>query len=169
MLLSFYGIIPLVWLVLIIDIFYLNGKIKSILPLNPDDQRLFLLFFLWPHIIMSLVTMLDKEYIRGYRNSIYSYKFLGFLTIFFVYFINKDLFFFIYAILTLKHFTCQQIGMETLISGRQPKSSYIYYFVILLILNCWVEFPRLPLLGDLRYFLITYKLDFYFFGVVSLF
>jgi hypothetical protein len=168
-LLSFYGIIPLVWLVLVIDIFYLNGKIKSILPSNPDDQRLFLLFFLWPHIIMSLVTMLDKEYMGGYIKSINIYKSLGFISIFFIYFINKEFFFLIYAILTLKHFTCQQIGMEILSSGPQPKSSFVTYFLILLVLNCWVEFPRLPLLGDLRFFLVTYKLDFYFFGVVSVF
>lgn len=165
---SFYGIIPFVWLILIVDIFYLNGKIKSILPVNPENQRLFLLFFLWPHIIMSLITMLDKEYLVSYKNSINRYKLLGFILVLFIYFFNKELFFFVYAILTLKHFTCQQIGLETLTSGPQPKFIYLAYFLILLMLNCWVEFPGLPLLGDLRLLLLKYKLDFYFFGFVTL-
>jgi hypothetical protein len=168
LILSFYGIIPLAWFLILLDIFYLKGKIKSILPINPENQRLFLLFFLWPHIVMSLVTMLDREYLKSYKNSIFSYKLLGFVAIFFFYFLNKELFFFIYAILTLRHFTCQQIGLEILTSGPQPKSSYIPYFLVIFSLNSWVEFPRFPLLSDLRIFLNRHHLDFYFFGIVAL-
>jgi len=163
-----YGIIPIVWLFLFLDIIYLNGKIKSILPMNPDNLRIFLIFFLWPHIIMSIVTMFDKEYLKSYKTSFKNFKIIGFILIFSICFINKEVFFAIYAILTLKHFTCQQIGLEKLTSSAPSKSPYLIYFLTLLILNCWVEFPGLSPFKDLKLFIFGNHLEYHFLAIIFL-
>jgi len=168
MLLSVYGVIPLVWFFLALDIFYLKGKIKLILPTNPHDLRTFLIFFLWPHVIMSLITMLDKEYLKGYKPAFKNFKIIGMVLIFSICFIDKKVFFIIYAILTLKHFTCQQIGLEKLTSSIPRKSSYLFYFFTLLVLNIWAEFPTLYPFNEIKLYIFNNNLELHLFGLVTL-
>ena len=67
LLLALYGIIPLCGLAVLIDLFFLGGTFKQALPSNPGSLIVWAVIFNFPHIVSSVITLADKEYISYYK------------------------------------------------------------------------------------------------------
>ncbi|MGH1471182.1 MAG: hypothetical protein ACRBCS_08305 [Cellvibrionaceae bacterium] len=68
LLLSLYLIIPLCFLVALIDYMYLGNQLRDKwLPTNPTSLVLWAILFNFPHIVSSVVTLADKEYLHFYK------------------------------------------------------------------------------------------------------
>lgn len=69
--LGIYAIIPVCFILQIIDKFVLNGSIMTVLPTSPNHFVLFQVLFGTPHIIAStLILACNKEYFVHYRKQI---------------------------------------------------------------------------------------------------
>lgn len=68
MLLSLYLVIPVCLLAVIIDKLFLDeALLKQYLPVQPAEWAFWTLVFNFPHIVSSLVTLADKEYLSFYK------------------------------------------------------------------------------------------------------
>ena len=106
--------LPLLLALLIVplDIFWLGQSIQSWLPNTPYQLLLFPIFFDFPHIVSSLISFADRDYLRFYR------WYLGvfitgalILTVLFAYFSAEIWLLAIWAFLTMFHVVRQQFGI----------------------------------------------------------
>ena len=68
LILGLYSIIPLCFLLYLIDVLFLNGYLQSILPSSPTHFVLFQLLFGTPHIIASAILLAsNKEYLQFFK------------------------------------------------------------------------------------------------------
>lgn len=67
LLLAIYLIVPIVWVVVIVDRAYLHGNLKEVLPNSPEELFWFTVFFVLPHILASQFSFYDREYLTVYR------------------------------------------------------------------------------------------------------
>ncbi len=70
LLLAIYSIIPLACFLIIADRAFFQGRLQALLPQHPGQWPLFNLFFVWPHIFASQLTLLDHEYLGEYRRKL---------------------------------------------------------------------------------------------------
>jgi len=66
-LLAIYLIVPIVWLVVVVDLVALEGRLRAQLPPSPEDLFWFTVFFVLPHILASQFSFYDREYLSVYR------------------------------------------------------------------------------------------------------
>ena len=124
MLLALYGIIPLCLVVMLLDVAFFEQSIKStFLPVQPDDWAFWAIVFNFPHIVSSIMTMVDKEYWHFYK--VRMMKALWIITlgvVIFTYAIpalfpgfiataTYGLFFVFFASYTMYHVLSQQFGI----------------------------------------------------------
>lgn len=110
---NFYFVLPISLLVVIADIFFLDRTLQETLPNTPNKFFLFTLFFVLPHIIASLLTFGEKEYIVHYKKQIsYSLIFSIVVTAIFVALPQKA-YLSIFGIITLFHVIGQQFGLNS--------------------------------------------------------
>jgi len=70
LLLAIYAIVPIAWVVVIVDLGYLHGGLREILPRSPEELFWFTVFFVLPHILASQFSFYDREYLRVYRGQL---------------------------------------------------------------------------------------------------
>tara|TARA_B100001971_G_scaffold84647_1_gene78241 strand:+ start:351089 stop:352015 length:927 start_codon:yes stop_codon:yes gene_type:complete len=111
---NFYLILPLSLLVVLIDILFLDHQLQSFLPNTPNKFFLFTLFFVLPHIVASLITFGEKEYVVHYKKQLsYSLIFSLIVTLIFVYITPQKAYLAIFGIITLFHVIGQQFGLNS--------------------------------------------------------
>lgn len=66
-LLALYAVIPFSILLVIVDVLFLHGSVKNYLPANPSALMFWAIIFNFPHIVSSMVTLADAEYIAFYK------------------------------------------------------------------------------------------------------
>jgi hypothetical protein len=69
-LVALYALVPLCGAVMLADAFLFNHALRSRLPITPDALFGFTALFLLPHILASLFTFADSEYLSLYRNKL---------------------------------------------------------------------------------------------------
>jgi hypothetical protein len=137
LLLALYGFIPLSILVVVIDQFFLSGLLKDkYLPSNPATLMWWAIIFNFPHIVSSLVTLADEEYIRFYKK-----RFTKALTLITVVVLSINivipllfpkalstlstlLFLVFFSGYTMYHVLSQQFGIGMMLMKVRPTKSY---------------------------------------------
>lgn len=118
-LVSVYLIVPLLALLVAVDIFLLNQTLQPYLTTALLSFPLYILFFELPHIVASLTSFADREYIAYYRP--YLFRILP------VVLIGSGLMFYVsltagsvfYALYTMYHFVRQQTGIALTMTRRR--------------------------------------------------
>lgn len=137
-LLGIYLIIPLCFFVVAVDYLYFGWQLRdSVFPKNPEDLLIWHIFFVFPHIFSSLITLADKEYIAFYgRRFGYALLAIGIVVLLFnvavpLVFTGETevtlslLFFVILAFATMYHVLSQQLGVSmTLMKLKTAARSY---------------------------------------------
>lgn len=123
LLLSIYLVIPISALIIATDFFALDQSLlKNYLPDTPDQWAFWTIFFGMPHIISSIITLADKEYISHYKQRLWK-PFLLFTVIVLVTmpFANgRILFLAFFASYTVYHVLSQQLGIGLMMLKRRP-------------------------------------------------
>lgn len=110
---AFYFVLPISLLLVICDIFFFNRTLQSTLPNTPNKFFYFTLFFVLPHIVASLLTFGEKEYLIHYKKKLsYSVLFSIVVTAIFVALPQKA-YLGIFGIITLFHVIGQQFGLNS--------------------------------------------------------
>jgi hypothetical protein len=65
-----YWILPITWLIIVIDKYYFNYSLTESLPQYPEQLAWFPLLFVTPHIVASFITFFDAEYLSYYKKSL---------------------------------------------------------------------------------------------------
>ncbi len=124
LLIGLYSVIPLLLLLVFVDKLWLNHLLRDrLLPRDPSDLIIWAIIFGFPHIVSSIVTLADREYLSFYRKKLLlglaiisaavlavnvlvplvlpaQYSGLAF-----------NLFFVFYAVYTMNHVLSQQFGI----------------------------------------------------------
>ncbi len=138
-LIGLFLICPLLVVTSLVDIVFLDGLIKKILPAKPEDWAFWLVIFNLPHIISSFLTLADKSNVSKYGSRVLKATLLLiFLSILFNGIIPLNLsgsdlynfqliFFACYGFATIYHVLTQQLGVGLILSGVAPDSTYRYF------------------------------------------
>ncbi|MCB1538421.1 MAG: hypothetical protein H6865_06975 [Rhodospirillales bacterium] len=120
-LLGLYAIIPLTLLLQLADHFMLGGRVRAMLPAQPESYLWYIFLFNLPHIMASLVTYADREYLRAYRWPLLR---AGLVAVFapalMAAVIGINAFFIFIAFYTVYHVLMQQYGVSLMLMGRRP-------------------------------------------------
>ncbi len=137
LLLALYAFIPVSILVVIVDQLFLSGILKDqYLPNNPATLMWWAIIFNFPHIVSSLVTLADEEYISFYKK-----RFAKALTIITVVVLSINiliplffpkslstistfLFLVFFSGYTMYHVLSQQFGIGMMLMKVRPTKSY---------------------------------------------
>ncbi len=137
LLFALYGIIPLCFVVLLLDVFVFDQQLKAtFLPVEPAQWAFWAIIFNFPHIVSSLITLVDKEYWQFYQARMG--KALIVITLFvvtityliplifsgFVSSIISGLFFAFFAAYTMYHVLSQQFGIGMMMMRVTQSSLY---------------------------------------------
>jgi len=128
-LLALYLVIPLSLLVVFTDAWlFEGGMVYQRIPTQPEDWPFWTVIFGLPHIIASLITMADREYLNHYRRSllwpmlvfagIASAGYLGPQPV------SYNLLFVFLGFYTIYHVLAQQLGLTLMMMGVPPCRSY---------------------------------------------
>jgi hypothetical protein len=124
-LLSLYALVPLAVLIVAIDVLLLDRALqRAYLPSEPERWPFWTLIFGLPHIVASLLTMADREYLQHYRNSLLWPLILFFCISIAGYLgpqpLSYTLLFTIIATYTVIHVFSQQIGLTLMMMSTAP-------------------------------------------------
>ncbi|WP_373188000.1 hypothetical protein [Halopseudomonas sp.] len=131
-LLALYAIIPACLLAIILDALLLDGQaIHRYLPDRPEQWPFWTVIFGLPHIIASLLTMADREYLSFYRRSLF-WPLLLFAAItsaghFGPQPVSYDLLLVILAFYTIYHVLAQQLGLTLMMMGTAPTRTFKFW------------------------------------------
>ena len=115
-LLGIYLIVPAAYLIVLVDILFLNQVLMTSLPYSPEALRLFTVFFVLPHIIASAMTLLDREYAGYYKLKLgIALPIICIVTVGLPFFLGQQMTFIVYAVYTIYHVLGQQIGVSRLL------------------------------------------------------
>ncbi|GAA6135171.1 hypothetical protein NBRC116188_19610 [Oceaniserpentilla sp. 4NH20-0058] len=135
---ALYLVVPVCVLFVLIDHFLLNGMMQQALPRHPVEWAFWAIFFNFPHIVSSFITLADKEYLGVYKKNI-TYSLLAITAfmglIFFtmslfpgrVAFRIETLFLIFIAIYTMYHVMSQQYGLSLMMMQRPANLNYQFW------------------------------------------
>lgn len=127
-LLALYALVPLSLLVVAVDKFWLDGWFINQVPLNPESWPLWTLFLGTPHIIASLLTMADRDYLAHYRK-VLLWPLLIFTGICAAGVFgpapwSRNALFIFMAFYTVYHVLAQQLGLTLMMMGVPPSRTF---------------------------------------------
>jgi hypothetical protein len=171
LLLALYGFIPLSILVVLVDQLFLSGVLKDqYLPSNPATLMWWAIIFNFPHIVSSLVTLADKEYIQFYKK-----RFTKALTIIIAVVLGINilipllfpgvlstastfLFLVFFSGYTMYHVLSQQFGIGMMLMKVRPTTSYEVWRALATVASTlmygmvFVIWTETPVLGEFSAF-----------------
>lgn len=118
LLLSVYGIAPLILVLVFLDTFFFNFYLKNTLGINATHAAIYVLFLELPHILASFIGYADTEYILFYKQKVLVYLPTVLCVAFFVVYTNVTLAFFLYMVYTMYHSIKQQAGIAKMLVGK---------------------------------------------------
>lgn len=135
-----YLIIPLSFVVVLLDGLFFENALKSVSILNPHEWIWFDAIFGLPHVLMGSSLMLDTEYGQFYgRKLIYTCLF-SLLLPFGIYFLGGIIFFiFIEFIVSILHATGQSVGILNLFCSK-PKRLLKFWKFSMFMSSCLIFF-----------------------------
>lgn len=136
LLLALYAVVPLSLLAVFVDIVFLNGSLRAWLPENPGQLIWWAIIFNFPHIVSSLITLADDEYIPYYRARFQKALIIIIAAVLMVNivlplvlpnmaaFLLYGLFFIFFAGYTMYHVLSQQFGIGMMLMKVRPDKFY---------------------------------------------
>jgi len=121
-LLSLYGVIPLVGLLILADLAFWNGRLRAVLPDHPSRWAPYNWLLVWPHIYASQFTLMDRRYLTEYRSKLSIGLPLACLAGIAAASAHK-LGALAFSVVTVYHVISQQTGIASLMMGR-PASGF---------------------------------------------
>ena len=116
-LLNFYWVIPMSWIVVLIDNFVLNKTFQQTLPKSPDEIFIFSMIFTTPHVLASSFSFFDIAYIKYYKKQLRApLLFIIAVAIILPNIIGFTLFAGLFIVLTIIHTVGQQFGMSLMLT-----------------------------------------------------
>lgn len=128
-LLALYAVVPISLAIVAIDVLLLDHAWqRAYLPPEPERWAFWTVVFGLPHIVASLLTMADREYLAHYRHSLLVPA-LAFLAISAAGYlgpqpISQSLLFVIIAVYTVFHVFAQQLGLTLMMMSMGPTRTY---------------------------------------------
>ena len=128
-LLALYAIIPISIAAVMLDLFWLNGRLlDQYLPSNPNRWAFWTVIFGLPHIIASTLTMADREYLGHYRRRL-TIPLLIFTAITAAGVLGPrpdsyNMLFVFVAFYTIYHVLAQQLGLTLMMMGVAPTRTF---------------------------------------------
>jgi hypothetical protein len=118
-LIMIYAIIPVLATLVAVDYFLLGKALQPFLTTEILFFPLYILLFELPHIIASLTTFADKEYVAHYKKNLFIHipVLLGTFGIIFAYSFTIGIL--LYALYTMYHVTRQQTGIALLFTKQR--------------------------------------------------
>lgn len=147
-----YIIIPLACVILVIDSYVFNYQWQSSLPVNPELWFWWGLLFGYPHIVASVMTYADKEYIHHYHHHLRRAALVVILMAVFIPAVwGMEVTFVIYAFYTAYHVLMQQYGIGLMLLKKRNMLSYrifcyaslVVFFGIYLEIMFWEDYVDL--------------------------
>lgn len=128
-LLALYAVIPLSLSIVVIDVFLLEQAwLDSYLPSYPNNWAFWTVIFGLPHIVASLVTMADREYVAHYRHSLtwplLIFAFISMLGVAGPQPLSYNLLFGVVALYTGYHVLAQQLGLTLMMMNTAPSRAF---------------------------------------------
>ncbi|WP_150304696.1 hypothetical protein [Pseudomonas saliphila] len=128
-LLALYAVVPVSLALVLLDSLALDGQlIREHIPIDPMHWPFWTVIFGLPHIVASLLTMADAEYLSHYRRSLLP-PLLGFagltsLAIFGPQPMGEQALFIFLAFYTIYHVLAQQLGLTLMMMGVPPSGVF---------------------------------------------
>lgn len=130
-LLALYAVIPLTLAFVVTDILLLDGQLFHSMPADPARWAFWTVVFGLPHIIASLITMADRDYLSHYRKSLLwpllFFAGISFAGVFGPQPLSYDLLFILLAFYTIYHVLAQQLGLTLMMMGIAPSTCYRWW------------------------------------------
>ncbi|WOD10823.1 hypothetical protein RPW65_17595 [Pseudomonas sp. NyZ704] len=128
-LLALYAIIPVSVLLVITDAWIFNGQaLRQYIPDQPEHWPFWTVIFGLPHIVASLVTMADREYLAHYRRTLLwpTLIFAGVASagILGPQPLSYNLLFVFLAFYTIYHVLAQQLGLTLMMMATPPSRAF---------------------------------------------
>ena len=140
LLLAIYLILPVSLILVASDIVLMNNTIRSLLPANPETTLWYGIIFGLPHILASMVTLVDREYLSYFKSELYfGLPIIFLLTSGLIIFASPILVFAIMTTFTIIHVVGQQVGISKILS-RQNGIAFTIWKWCLLILAVFMMF-----------------------------
>jgi len=140
-----YLIIPVLALVVLLDMFYLNNILLPYSGIDAILLPLFVFIFNLPHIIASFFSFFDKDYVKHYKKHLFFYLPLVLLATAALLFVNPLLGFILFLVADVWHGVKQKVGIA-LILGARP--NWIY--------KVWMWIPFLSTSLVFAYFMVDF-------------
>ncbi|MCB1538420.1 MAG: hypothetical protein H6865_06980 [Rhodospirillales bacterium] len=120
-LLSYYGIMPVLVAVALADHYFLGGRLRAVLPMRPEIYVWWTIVFNLPHIMASLVTYAEPEYLGAYRRPLTRGVLIAAaLTLGVPFVLGQAWLFVSVAFYTMYHVLMQQYGISLMLVRRGP-------------------------------------------------
>ena len=128
-LLALYGVIPLSLSIVAIDTLLLDqALLNAYLPSYPEQWAFWAVIFGLPHIVASLVTMADREYVAHYRHSLtWPLLFFAGISVLGVVGpqpVSYQLLLGVIALYTGYHVLAQQLGLTLMMMNTAPSRAF---------------------------------------------
>lgn len=118
-LIAVYAIVPIIATIVLLDMLVLGQALQPYLTAQALYFPLFLLLFELPHIIASLTTFADKEYLRFYLRHILTVLPIKFLIFAVVFWYSTTYALILFGIYTMYHTIRQQTGIALTMTKRR--------------------------------------------------
>lgn len=148
-LLWFMGFAPFALMLVLMDHLFWDTALRDIMHLNPSDMINLMAVLTFPHIIASLMSFADREYINHYRAPLLKMVVISFgLALASKYILGGPFIMMTVAFYSLYHNIMQQFGISSMMLGKQPDQTYKAMKWLLVIPSCLgyavVTFPFFP-------------------------
>ncbi len=124
-----YAVIPISLIIVLIDSLLLNHNLlRSTFSNNPEQWFLWTAIFGTPHIVASLITLADREYIKFYNTKLLIPLVIISAGLYFIpVYLGTTEALFIYAVYTMYHVLAQQFGISIMLLKRKPDILFTYW------------------------------------------
>lgn len=114
-----YAVVPLCLLVVLVDWWLMKGVLRRLLPGDPEQLRFVTIFLVYPHIVASANSFIDKEYLVFYKRKLGEALAVACLLAFVVpALFGPKVDELVFAGYTVYHVMAQQIGITTMMTGK---------------------------------------------------
>ncbi len=158
-LLKLYLLIPLVWLAVLTDKFFLNSSITKALPFSPEHFILFSLFFGTPHIVASSFSFFDSDYHSLYKVRYFDAAILLAVIIPLIHILfGLQALYMIYMLWTIIHVVGQQLSLCIIMCGVKNYIFLLYKWIglwisVFIYLDLYTEFTQKASYAPLLHYL----------------
>jgi len=143
-LLGVYFILPILFLVFLVDVFYFDSAFLPYFGLTTLTLPLYLIIFEMPHVLASFFGFFEKEYVTHYKKQLFIYLPLVLFATIVLLWIDFNLGFALYIVGTVWHGLKQQTGIALILGARPGYVHTAWTFIPIIITSLMHGFYILP-------------------------